>query len=469
MAFNSVQYLLFLILIVALYWAVPLRHRPAVLLGASLVFYGYRAWWYNLLLLFAITVAFFTARALPGMDATRKKWAVRVAITSQIGVLGLFKSLGALSFADGGVSGVLLPAGLSFYTFQAVSYLIDVRRGDYEPEQNFVVFAAFVSFFPHLLAGPIVRARRLIPQIVNGRAGLKKRQASEGLELILVGLFKKVAIADFVLGVTRDYQPRLLANDGTDPFVLIIVIIMLVLLGGYFDIAGYIDIARGSSKLLGIELPHHFAQPLTRSKNFTDFWRRWQTTLMAFLRDYLFSAVRGTRSKRGRRVSIGVTVVFLAVSLWHGLNIGFLLFGLTVSGLMYTERRVTQFCVKRRKPGRDSTAKRRAKRVGGIIWVWICLVLTQVVLVTGGQLGDVSRIFRIAAIDLRPIDFSLAVTVVFAFTMLVVLDRFERAQTAREGFPAPVTWVRAVGFAAMALGILIASGSTAQDFVYTAF
>ncbi len=475
MSFNSVQYALFLVGVVAIYWATPTRWRPHVLVAASLIFYGARTWWYDLLLLAAVAVAFTAGRALPRLPEERRRILMWAAVGGQLAMLAAFKLLGALTpGADGiGSGSALLPAGLSFYSFQAISYLIDVRRGTQEPEDDPVVFAAFVCFFPHLLAGPIVRARRLIPQIKDPRPALKRRQANEGLELILVGLFKKVAVADVLLGVNRDYQARLsAATAGTDPAVLIVVVMVLVIIGGYFDIAGYIDIARGSSKLLGIELPRHFAQPLTRSRNFTDFWRRWQTTLMGFLRDYLFVTVRG-RSRTRRRISQSMTLVFLVVSLWHGLNVGFLLFGLSISGLLALERRVTQMKATRRaaRPPRrpPSKARRALGRTGSVAWVWFCIMFCQVVLAGAGFTTSAGDWLRIARFDPSVLDLSLLATLGFAVSMLVLLDRYDLRQSRREGGPWSVPWPRAFALAAMAIGIVIASGSLGQDFVYTNF
>ncbi len=336
MTFNSVQYGLLLVVVLILYWACvgrP-RWRIALLLVASCVFYGAWDWRFLGLLAVSTVVDFNVGRRLAETDEPRlrRRWLL-VSLTTNLGILGIFKYFGF--FVESAtallerlgldtslpVLEIVLPVGISFYTFQTMAYTIDVYRRRIDATDDLLAFGTYVAFFPQLVAGPIERAGRLLPQLENLPDRANGRDFSTGSALIVLGLFKKVAIADalapFVDEVYSTPQQASWAAvlGGTYAFALQI----------YADFSGYSDIARGSARLLGIRLVRNFEQPYL-SRNITEFWRTWHISLSAWLRDYLYIPLGGNR--RGpRRTMINLALTMLLGGLWHGAAWTFVLWG----------------------------------------------------------------------------------------------------------------------------------------------
>ncbi len=344
MLFNSLEFLIFLPTVFLLYWFVfqkNLRIQNSLLLISSYVFYG---WWdYRFLsLIFLSTVVdyFVGLKIHDSNDKKIKKSCLWASILFNLGLLGFFKYfnffidswvdlLGSIGYDQKSTwtLNVILPVGISFYTFQTMSYSLDIYHGKLKPTKDFISFASFVSFFPQLVAGPIERASNLLPQILNNRV-FKYDQVVQGLRLILWGMFKKVVIADSlswrVDSVFNNYQNL---DGGTLLLGLIYFSFQI-----YCDFSGYSDIAIGTSKLFGFELMSNFKFPYF-SRNIGEFWRRWHISLSTWFRDYLYIPLGG--SKGGKWLSIrNIFIIFIVSGFWHGANWTFIIWGL-IHAMLY--------------------------------------------------------------------------------------------------------------------------------------
>jgi alginate O-acetyltransferase complex protein AlgI len=333
MLFNSLEFVVFFLVFYALYLVFNHRRQNQLLLVASYVFYG--AWdWRFLTLLWGTTVIdYFVGLLLgrPGSEHVRKR-ILTISIVANLGVLGTFKYFNffADSFTElAAVFGltlspvtlkIVLPVGVSFYTFQSMSYTIDVYRRRLEPCKKLADFALYVAFFPQLIAGPIERVTRLLPQVLQPRI-VTRDKIGTGLCLILLGFFKKVVVADSLAPTVDAIFSK---QDGfTGPEVLVGVLFFAFQI--YCDFSGYTDIARGLSRLLGFDLMVNFKQPYF-AQNPSDFWRRWHISLSSWLRDYLYVPLGG--NKGGRWLTYrNLMLTMLLGGLWHGAAWNFVLWG----------------------------------------------------------------------------------------------------------------------------------------------
>ncbi|MFI5201614.1 MAG: MBOAT family O-acyltransferase, partial [Candidatus Kapaibacterium sp.] len=300
---------------------------------ASLVFYAWWDWRFLFLLGLTIVVDYYASHAIKQAEtqAMKLRW-LRVSLASNLGVLGIFKysnffisSFSSMLVEMGfrvhpATLQLALPIGISFYTFMSMSYVIDVYWGKTEPVENFFDFALFVSYFPHLVAGPIMRAGQLVPQIMRPRT-VTKEQIRDGLALMLVGYARKVLIADLLAGAVDEAFRNIASMTSAD----LLLRLWLCAIQIYGDFAGYSDIARGVSKLFGIELHLNFATPLL-SQNITEFWRRWHITLSSWLRDYIYIPLGGSHQSEAK-TNRNLMLTMLASGLWHGANWTFVAFG----------------------------------------------------------------------------------------------------------------------------------------------
>ena len=325
MVFNSLQYALFLPVVFAVYWQLKRRDQNLLLLAASWLFYGLWDWRFLGLMWLTTVVDYVVGRYLAATeDDKRRKRAFLISLALNLVVLGFFKYFNfflgsAVDLLDGmGLQAneptlrILLPVGISFYTFHGISYTFDVYRRDIEPARNLLDFAVFVAFFPQLVAGPIGRAHIQLPQFEHDRPPLRLEQVKSGLALILMGLFKKVVIADSI----APYVNEAFANPGDHSWITLVAASWGFALQIYGDFGGYSDIARGSSRLLGIELPLNFEQPYL-SRNPTVFWRTWHISLSNWLRDYLYIPLGGNRGTASRTYR-NLMLTMLIGGLWHG-------------------------------------------------------------------------------------------------------------------------------------------------------
>ena len=338
MLFNSIEFLLFLPVVFALYWFVfdkNLKYQNLLILVSSYVFYG--LWDYRFLsLIFLSTIVdYFSGLNIPKQDSEKKqKLILWCSVLFNLSVLGFFKYYNF--FVDSWIDllssigydiknvwtlNIILPVGISFYTFQTMSYTIDIYKKQLKPTKDFISFASFVSFFPQLIAGPIERATNLLPQILNKRE-FKYKQGVQGLRLILWGMFKKVVVADSLAPMVNDIFENYQDFGGGTLLLGAIYFSFQI----YCDFSGYSDIAIGTSKLFGFELMSNFKFPYF-SRNIGEFWRSWHISLSTWFRDYLYIPLGG--SKKGKWKSLrNIFIIFLISGFWHGSNWTFIVWGL---------------------------------------------------------------------------------------------------------------------------------------------
>lgn len=333
MLFNSWVFAIFLPLVLLGYYALDRRRQNLYLIAASYFFYGWWDWRFCSLLLISTIVDYAVARGMAGTTSTtRRKLYLLASCVTNLGILGFFKYFNF--FVDSAdyllrmvglqpdmpTLHVILPVGISFYTFQTMSYTIDVYRGKIAPTRNLAEFALYVSFFPQLVAGPIERATRLLPQIQRQRV-VTYDHLSTGTFLILLGLFRKVAIADGVAPLVN----QLFANPDAAGSWQLLIGLYLFSLQIYGDFAGYSDIARGTARLLGFELMENFQHPYF-STSITEFWRRWHVSLSSWLRDYLYIPLGGNRFGTFMTYR-NLMLTMLLGGLWHGAAWTFVVWG----------------------------------------------------------------------------------------------------------------------------------------------
>ena len=327
MLFNSVAFFLFLPVVFAIYWSIrkSLQLQNLFLVIASYIFYAWWDWRFLGLIIFSTVLDYVLSRKMT-------KFKLWLSIIGNLGILGFFKyynffveswiqawgSIG-VEMHDSTMK-IILPVGISFYTFQTLSYSLDVYRGKLKPTNDPIAFAAFVGFFPQLVAGPIERAVKLLPQLEKPRK-FEYEQAVSGLRLILWGLFKKVVVADTCARYADD-----IFSDPTgysSPALIMGAIYFSFQI--YGDFSGYSDIAIGTARLFGIRLSRNFKFPYF-SRNIAEFWRRWHISLSTWFRDYLYIPLGGSRGSKAQ-ILRNVAIIFLVSGLWHGAKWTFVIWG----------------------------------------------------------------------------------------------------------------------------------------------
>jgi alginate O-acetyltransferase complex protein AlgI len=337
MLFNSVSFAIFLPIVFFLYWFAAkgdLRRQNILLLIASYFFYASWDYRFLFLLIFSTLLDYFTGLKIhkAGTQYKKRFW-LWLSICINLGFLGVFKyyNFFVTSFADGlslvGIKinyttlRVILPVGISFYTFHGLSYVIDIFKNRIKPERNFIDYSVFVSFFPLLVAGPIERATHLLPQILKKRE-FDYAKAVDGLRQILWGLFKKIVIADNC----AKYANAIFNNSADYSGSTLVMGALFFTFQIYCDFSGYSDIALGTARLFGIDLLRNFAFPYF-SRDIAEFWRRWHISLSSWFRDYLYIPLGG--SKGGTPMKVRNTfIIFLVSGFWHGANWTFIVWGL---------------------------------------------------------------------------------------------------------------------------------------------
>ena len=335
MLFSSIPFLFyFLPCVLLVYFAVPQKGRNAVLLAASLFFYGWGEPKFLLFMVFSIVQGYVFARLIA--RGKRKKLFLTLSLVVSFALLAYckyadffienFKAVTGLSLP---LLKIALPIGISFYTFQIASYEIDVYRGDVAAQHNFIDFAAYVAMFPQLIAGPIVRYRDIAPQLKERTHSLDA--AASGASRFAVGLGKKVLIANILAQLISAYkasaeQTALYAWLYAGAFTLQI----------YFDFSGYSDMAIGLGRIFGFTFPENFRYPYI-SKSITEFWRRWHMSLGTWFRDYLYIPLGGSRCSRARHI-FNILIVWMATGFWHGAAWNFILWGLFYALLLIAEK-----------------------------------------------------------------------------------------------------------------------------------
>jgi len=338
MLFNSIEFLLFLPIVFVLYWFVfnkSLRIQNILILVSSYLFYG---WWdfrFLSLIILSTVVDYIMGLNIPKQESPKKqKLLLWSSVLFNLFVLGFFKyynffieswlklfSTVGYEIQSTWTLNIILPVGISFYTFQSMSYVIDIYNKRLEPTKDIISFASYVSFFPQLVAGPIERATNLLPQIMKRRE-FQYKQGVQGLRLILWGMFKKVVIADSLAPIVDNTFSNYQDFGGGTLWLGLIYFSFQI----YCDFSGYSDIAIGTSKLFGFELMSNFKFPYF-SRNIGEFWRRWHISLSTWFRDYLYIPLGG--SKQGKWKSVrNIFIIFLVSGFWHGANWTFIFWGL---------------------------------------------------------------------------------------------------------------------------------------------
>lgn len=336
MLFNSFDFAVFLPIVFFLYWFVTnknLKLQNLLIVFASYLFYGWWDYRFLSLIVFSSLVDFFIGKALGRTEGQyKRKVLLWCSISVNLGFLVFFKYYNffldnfksAFSFFghefDGYTLNIILPVGISFYTFQTLSYTIDVYRKQLEPTKNIIAFLAFVSFFPQLVAGPIERASNLLPQFYTNRK-FSYKNAVNGTRQILWGLFKKVVIAD----QCAEYVNLIFDNSAEYGGITLVLGAFLFAFQIYGDFSGYSDIAIGTSKLFGFDLMQNFAYPYF-SRDIAEFWRRWHISLSTWFRDYLYIPLGGSRGGLWMKIR-NTFIIFLVSGFWHGANWTFIVWG----------------------------------------------------------------------------------------------------------------------------------------------
>jgi D-alanyl-lipoteichoic acid acyltransferase DltB (MBOAT superfamily) len=443
-----------------------------LLLVASYVFYAAFNWRFLGLLVLSTVLDYWFGRALDRTPdgGPRKRWLI-ASIAVNLGILGIFKYFNF--FADSAermlerigldytapALKVLLPIGISFYTFHGISYVFDVYRRHIRSTANLIDYGVFVAFFPQLVAGPIGRATLQLPQFENDRQRPNQEQIQSGLFLILLGLFKKVVIADGVAGVAN----TAFAIPGQSSSVSLLLGAYAFSLQIYGDFSGYSDIARGSARLLGIELPLNFTEPYL-SRNITEFWRRWHISLSNWLRDYLYVPLGGNRGAELATYR-NLFLVMLIGGLWHGASWTFVIWG-GLHGAALGAHRFWSQRVSRRDPATAARAPAILRRLATFHLV------TALWIVFRAPSFDSARTYARGMLELRggAVNLDDALVVVVALITVLALDLVQRR--VRELGPIVIDrrpLVRDVAVGTAVLSLIVLSGGVPVPFIYFQF
>jgi len=462
MIFTSFDYIIFLLSVFTLYWVVPVRSfQNSILLIGSYFFYGYVHPWFCFLIATSTIVDYFCGRRIRESEK-HKKFFLVLSLVTNLGMLGFFKYFNF--FTDNvyfllnslGLSvsplmlEILLPVGISFYTFQTLSYTIDIYRGEIEPHESFIDFALFVAFFPQLVAGPIERAKRFLPQIAASRTWCFERFCA-AFPLLIFGFFKKLVVADnMAIYVDKVYmlqQPtKLVLLAGTLAFALQILA----------DFSAYTDIARGSARLLGFELTKNFNAPYLAISP-SDFWRRWHISFSSWIRDYLYIPLGGSRVNRfGTFMLVALTSMGLS-GLWHGAAWNFVTWGIYHAILLIAYHAL------------GLGGRWQPKNFALLLISW-CLMFVFTIL-GWGIFRTTSLSWLIDVVLRAPIGLSVE-KLVPAFVIFASVCLYAAPLLAHylvEKFAPSVTFLKVIAYSAILMGIVVFGSDGGQDFIYFQF
>jgi alginate O-acetyltransferase complex protein AlgI len=470
MTFNSFQFLIFLPVVFILHWLLPHKYRAALLLAAS--YYFYMSWnpWFGILLAGTTLIDWFAALKIESANSQRRKknWLL-LSVMSNIGCLVAFKYCAFLyntfEWTSAQFSGtsphfieaILIPVGLSFYTFQSLSYTIDVYRGQVPAEKNAGMFALYVSFFPQLVAGPVERYAHLAPQFREKHVWNNEALIS-GIRLALWGFFKKIAIADRL----ADFVNPLFDHPGNYNGLTLLIAGFFFVVQVYCDFSGYSDIATGVARMFGYELRLNWRRPLL-SKSLHEFWSRNHISMTTWFRDYVYFSLGGNRVKFPRWL-LNIFLVFLISGLWHGARWTFVLWG-AMHGIVY----IMEILLK---------GKIKAPKFAG--WIYLILFHTiTLIAFRANSFADLKTIYSaifsfhwsrgiawnelVKLNDLFPLALAL---VMIAFLFLKELQEeygwFKRS-------PSFGVWMRPVFYVLLFILLFTAGQFSANEFIYFHF
>jgi D-alanyl-lipoteichoic acid acyltransferase DltB (MBOAT superfamily) len=462
--FNSLDFFLFLVVFLLIYYGAPRRLQNLVLLAGSYIFYGLWDGRFLLFLAFSTLLSHACAKTIAG---SREDWKRKLALAaSLVGNLGVLIGCKYLDFFIESASSLLralgfkvaspvlliiLPVGISFYTFQAIAYTLEVYRGVIRPVDSVLHYAVYMAYFPKLVAGPLERVRAFIPQISTPRAA-NIENIRVGLALMLLGLFKKVAIADPI----SPYIDPLFLKPGLFSTPELIRAVLFYTLQIYCDFSGYTDLARGASKLLGIDLSENFRFPYF-ANSITHFWRGWHITLSNWFRDFIFFPLERTRRQaRWLSSQLNVVIVFSLTGLWHGDSVNFILWGLIHGGAIALETGV---------PGKWLQNVWRPLRH---IYVMMVVVIAWIFFRSFGTraaLDFMAQLISLRGLELMP---QTLVSILIPWAPVLLLDLVHYRAGDQLAF---LRWgwvARGLMIAGMILAIVIGSG-TRSPFIYAQF
>jgi len=466
--FNSLDFALFIAILLPLYYVCRHRQQNRLLLVASYIFYGSWDWRFLSLILLSTVIDYTVGRAIQRSDsAARRKSLVAVSIFSNLSLSGVFKYfnffadsfaviLGSIGFeADWTTLNIVLPVGISFYTFQTMSYAIDVYRRDLDAVDDFFDFALYVAFFPQLVAGPIERAKQFMPQITQPRSP-SLDAFSRGLFLILFGLFKKVAIAD---GLAYTVDP---VFESPEQFARVDLLLATYCFAFqiYCDFSGYTDIARGVAKLMGFNLSLNFNLPYV-SQNPQEFWRRWHISLSTWLRDYLYIPLGGSRGSLVR-TNINLSITMFLGGLWHGAAWNFVVWGVYQGAILAIHRLVV---------GRRAAVSHGLLRI-----VWIGLFFQVIcygwLLFRANSLASIVTMTRILLFGPMGTELLLPtpeLSVLIGLPLLLMMDWLQYLKGTSHWYRKWPEPLQGILFALMIVVLLMGMGKAPAQFIYFQF
>jgi D-alanyl-lipoteichoic acid acyltransferase DltB (MBOAT superfamily) len=489
MLFNSLHYLIFLPIVVALYYVLPHRWRWLLLLIAS--YYFYMCWKaaYALLLLFSTGVAYGAALGIDGTDDPRRK---KRLLWGCIGVLlAILFTFKYYNFANASLrslfaalripveipySNLLLPIGISFYTFQKISYVVDVYHGRLKAERHFGIFAVYSCFFPQLVAGPIERAQHLLRQFYE-KHEFSYERATSGLALMLWGFFKKVVVADRVAILVKAVYSDPHSYSGAPLLVATVLFAFQI----YCDFSGYTDIAIGSARLLGFDLMMNFRQPYF-SQSIPEFWRRWHISLSTWFKDYVYIPLGGNRVVKWRWY-YNLFITFLISGLWHGANWTFAAWGALHGFYMVVDSFVGPG--RERLQSRLSGAPARWAFAGMNVAITFALVVVAWIPFRSANFGDAWYIFthlfsgsgnwlnltavaiQFRGLGLNTVEMSYCALFVGIVVLYDLVDSHRNVWELLRAGPRTVRW--AVMYALLILVLFFGPYNQAQNFIYFQF
>lgn len=492
MLFNSLEFLIFLPMVFLLHWICPNRFKWFVLLLASYFFYMY--WnWKLVFLIFFTTVVSYSAGLLLEKFREKRKAKIAVLVVSAVlclGVLFFFKYFNF--FYDivwdiirlcsdrepAGYFSLILPVGISFYTFQTLSYVIDIYRSKAGAERHFGYYALFVCFFPQLVAGPIERPEDLLPQLKREKH-IREIDFGGAFRVMLIGFFKKIAVADMIgICVNAVFNDIAGANG-----LMILIASVLFSFQILCDFSGYSDIAVGCAKLFGIDLTENFASPY-RSRSIKEFWGRWHISLSRWLRDYIYIPLGGSRVKKWRW-ALNILIVFFISGLWHGANYNFIIWGvlhgvLQIVGSLTLDirNRLWRKC-KLDPEGKFVSCFRIFVTFSLVTFAWIFFRANT----TADAFTAIAKLFSdyrftgeyfVHAFDAMRLTWYFAVYFVAAIALMLNLERLKSEQTISSSKVIGYAWVRYVlyvilGFAVILSWIYLQASDIGSSFIYFQF
>ncbi len=472
MLFNSLVFFAFLIVVCAVYFALGTRKaQNRFLLVASYVFYGWWDWRFLGLIALSTVVDYAVGQAMKASNDDRKRLRlVRTSVGVNLGILAVFKYFGF--FAESTIAAlnslgleadpvtvhIVLPVGISFYTFQTLSYSIDVYRRKLKPCDDFLDFALFVSFFPQLVAGPIERASALLPQIAKRRQ-VNWGQIDAGLHLILWGLAKKVVIADNAAIRSDRIFNDMTAYTGGDLVVGALAFTIQI----YCDFSGYSDIARGVAKILGFDLMVNFKVPYF-ARNPSDFWQRWHVSLSSWLRDYLYISLGGNRNGTWMTYR-NLALTMLLGGLWHGAAWNFVAWGAFHGAILVLYRLVVPL-------GRDPNPEGGAVAWAGMLWrvpVMFAFTVCGWVLFRASSMGDIVWWFSNASFALNEGTLKSAIVVAALWSPVIGVQLFQQWKGDLLWYAKTWRPLRFASSLALIVAIAIFGQRSVSEFIYFQF